>query len=345
MNIRNAAEQLCRDLQNSPPREELRELLWGLNISQDTRCEFGYYAREKYSQFLGYIIVDQEREMNGRMSSPLPQLTDEERNLLIGAHLQLARLNLSCVSELVRTHPHCSLAVDPYNGFSCQNLTNGLDLLSEIAIAQMASIFKKHPAITLAAKTAPSEVANLFHLRYMQDVCEMRRNLLEAGPHDSPEGLWQIYRYPNIDSKLRTNVLHLGALTSIRDSLANLNQLIFQAIMNDDLFTLNDENVIDVICSYGLTGHGALVTFLPPRGPNILGPNDIVKVQWTFNGVKLDRLGRIESHCLEPSPSFGEGDRADLRLLDDNLNSFRSLVSPIFLNSRFRYCNFPYPSF
>jgi hypothetical protein len=51
----------------------------------------------------------------------------------------------------------------------------------------------------------------------------------------------------------------------------------------------------------------------------------MVRVDCCYGDERLDLLCRIEAYADEPFPSFGEGERMDLRVLDESLNSYGAL--------------------
>ena len=327
MSIREEAELLCRAVRESPAREGLRDLLWGLNVSSDGRSGFGLPARRERAQVLGYLMVNQERAaLEAAFPQNIPSLTEEELSLLAGTHREIVGLNRRCVSALVEALPHCNRAVDPYNRYQYDELLGEAGLLREEEVARVADAFRRHPAAAAAVETAPGESAGLFADNFMQAVWQMEESLIEAGPHRTPEELWRAHTSEPEGSGLRRRLRHLGALLCVRDSLYNLDQLVYHAILGDGLFTLDDENLTHLSpISANLTGRGLLATYLPPRGIHLTECNDLVRVDCRFGDERLDWLCRVEAHCDEPSPSFGEGERMDLRTLDESLNSYGSL--------------------
>jgi hypothetical protein len=294
-----------------------------LNVSSDGRCSFGLPARRGRAQILGYLMVNQKRvALEASFPREIPALTEGELRLLAGAHRQILQLNRLCISALLAALPYSDLAVDPYNHYQYEELPGDIELLSEADVERMADSFSKHPAIAAAAETAPAEFANPCSVNLMQAVWQMTESLIQAGPHEVPEALWRAHTIGPEDSR-RRHLRHIGALTCVRDSLYNLDQLIYHAILSDELFELNDENIIHLSpFSMNFTGQGLLVTFLPPRRISITECNDIVRVDCQFGGERLDLLCRVEAYSNEPFPSFGEGERMDLRVLDENLNSY-----------------------
>ncbi len=59
---------------------------------------------------------------------------------------------------------------------------------------------------------------------------------------------------------------HTISLLCIKDSLSNLNQLIYQAIIQDKLAVINRNDIIDYSLSWTESGAGIAVKFLISRG-------------------------------------------------------------------------------
>lgn len=193
-----------------------------------------------------------------------------------------------------------------------------------MSVRQISSFqaFWEHPTYKEIVALLP-DAANLCCVQHMQAVWQMKQRLLEVGPHTIPEELWEVHSMEPEDSKRRRFSRYIGALVCVRDILENLNQLIYQAILNDTMFELNDENIIHLApFTMNMLGRGILVTYLADHRLHIRECTDVVKVDCSFQDERLDTIARIESLCTEPSPSFGEGERYDLRVLDPDLNSF-----------------------
>lgn len=288
------------------------------------------------AQFLGFLMVNQERKaLEQTFPQTIPPLDESARRLLAGMHNQITRLNACCISSLMTSLPVCGAAVDPYNAlpYRASAEDGEVPLLTEEQIEKISSSFKEHPAIIKTIETA-SAVPTMTSDAYMRTVQQLTESLLRAGPLHAPkqvEEIWRMRLRPSqrTDSQQRNWYYHFGALAGIKYSLKILDQIIFNAVLYDDFYTLDEKNIVDLyLVSSQVSGLGMLVTFLAAnsRREDQLRPSDLLWVEVDYSDERLNYLAPVESISFEPSPSFGEGVRVGLRAVEDNLNPFAYLL-------------------
>src|SRR6185369_9062639 len=105
--------------------------------------------------------------------------------------------------------------------------------------------FHSHSGFGIALSTLSSVKER--PLDYEQTIQQLNMEIVEAGPGGKPE--WvnnyeeaERWNHPDIDL-----FRHVGALLSIYNSLANLNQFIFQGLFQSDLIQMNRNQVLDYV--------------------------------------------------------------------------------------------------
>jgi hypothetical protein len=336
MSIQNSTYQLCKSVQKSEKRKVLANLIIALNFGKSSH--FGYMARNftKYPklQILGYLLVDQHREkLEESHKIKLDSLEDDEVYLLMSAHKQLTELNRLCVSPLVEKIPEVKLAIDPYNIFPYDEkpFDKNYDLLDKQSIENLALTFHKHPAINIALETAEILNEEINEEHYFQDVGNFSQELLDATPFKSPEWLSEVRRQRENNAR-KMHLRHMLALVSIRDSLANINQLIFQAILRDKLVIIDEDNIIDLSPTYNSDSGSAITVTCQTSDAQFLIPIEtptwnvgILVLLKGIYGYKDTQLGRIETSHTN---IFGESDTAkfEIRIIDENMNAFPGIL-------------------
>jgi hypothetical protein len=299
------------------------ELIRSLN----DRGNLGYYGHHQFAQVLGYLVVDQNRaEMMARpIPKNIPALEDAERKLLAGVHNQIVRLNEQCVAPLTGALPKCAIAVDPYNTFSYAPLSeiNESDLLTPEAIRLMAESFHNHPQIAIAlasAEIVPEEVTPQEHA---QQVLGMREEFLKAGARESPKWLVDIIYRQRENLPRRIYTRHIAALLSVRESLAALNQLIYQKIFDDKLVELSDDYIIKLV-SYGPYG-GLRIIYQNAGLLSLTEVGDLIFANFTLSGDSVKELCRVD-YLENILADIGAPQYAEFRMIDENLNPYGALL-------------------
>jgi len=331
MSILDAAYRLCKSVKESPLRDEAGNLILGLNFNE--RGTFGLYARQRQSQVLGYLAVDQERpELERKRGQTLPPLEDDERRLLADVHRQVVELNRRCIAPLLDALPKCVRAVDPYveTKYVQQPVDAGRELFEMEAAGSLVASFHRHPAIVAALETTGSLGRELSEDHYRGDVGALHHILMEDGPL---KGRRRLHRHLRLvfATSVKGHLGHMGALVCVRDSLANLNQLLFQALLMDKLIIFDEENTVDVGVRIAHTGgfgvglvcqqvrHTILEDFMTDVGT-------IVLLKGTMLEEPRNVPFRIETLLEETSREAGTVKQCELRLIDENMNSFYPLL-------------------
>lgn len=329
MSIRDDACQLCTMVMKSPSREQVGDFIRRLNGT-----ELGYIARKLNAQALGYLLVDQDREKleNIPILGQIPPLDDQERQLLGGFHFQLVQLNKQCVSPLIAELHDCSKAIDPYNRFKYRTSidTHEGDVLIQKAINGMATSFHKHPAISVALDSYKAFGHKITESKYTESVCQLTDKILKEGVFKAPNDLTQIIFTENPDTPYRLIARHLIALLCVRASLAILDQMVYQAMLSDRLLLLAEDNIINIEGpSQHLVGSGLSVIYQPDQLASFVNLFDLVIVKCMSSHIPIDKLCRVEGIHFEYSKEFGHTIKVDLRVIDENLNPFGSLLEHI----------------
>jgi hypothetical protein len=120
------------------------------------------------------------------------------------------------------------------------------------------------------------------------------------------------------------------SLLCVRESLRNMNQLIFQSAVFDRLIKLDSSNLIDLSPTYsngsgfglGVVFYNGNFDFLHASTFNSL--NRILLIEGAY-GMDGNRLARFEAYSGSLGASHG-ANYTELRLLDDNLNPYPFLA-------------------
>jgi hypothetical protein len=322
MSIRSAAYDLCKGLWDAPCRKQINELILGLKDGL-----LHYYGHHEYAQLLGYLMVDQERARfeTGPHPTKIFPLRDDQRQLLAAAHNQIVELNRQCAAPLIESLPKCAKAINPYNKYNYNTPTAFIecDFLSPESVNKMANAFQGHPQITIARESSAAIPDEVTEEIYTEDVWKMREEFVSAGPLKYPDWLKKVLNTQSETSRYRTYLRHLAALTSIRESLATLNQLIYQKIFYERLLVLDEEYIIKG-GPYVLGTGGISLVFQFAGIFYLMEPHDIILAKLVALPSEPLESCRVETFHMPFPP--GEPAYVELRVIDENLNPFGALV-------------------
>lgn len=333
MSIQEKTYKLCKDIQKSQHREPIKNLIQALSLNNDAiifRQTVRHISRYPKLQFLAYLIVGQQKEgIDHKIKQQMPVLENDELHLLVDCHEHLLKLNKLCVSSILDKIPKLESAISPFNVANYYKQTTDQDfvLFDSHVANELVSAFHNHPAIELIFETYEGLEENIDEEHYFTDVANFSQEIVESSPFKSPEWL------ANSRKTSKNNHLkHMLALVSIRDTLSNINQLIFQATteIEDKLLIFDDENIINLSSTYNnevssslrVTCLTSAFRFLIAVEPLIFNSGTLVLLKEVY-GYKGVQLGRVEGRSADLISDCAE---FDIRLIDENLNSFPHLL-------------------
>lgn len=303
------------------------------------RSFFGYMARGLRAQFLGYVLVDQQRptlQQTHDLPQIIPDLSASERRALLSAHLAIDFLNRACTRELSE-HAIDYDVVNPYTEFGFAQPVHPpapADLWPQDSLQGLVLQFTHHRAWRRISEQQDLLVWYKKHYgasaqqTLMSHVNTLLQAALSAGPMNAPPDLAPLTFGYARDSLPRRHLCLLGALVSLRASLRVLDQLVYQAVMHDKLAVL-DERVLVAVkhLNRHLAGDGLDVALVPISSPTSLEPPNLVLVKCT--SLNLDMLCQVEQSHLHFSQDTGDLVQLKLRRVDEELNPFEPFVRAI----------------
>ncbi len=343
MTVKDTAYKLCKSAIASEARQALQALIHELNVSSDAsgrkgRGEFGYAARRQGAHLLGYLLVDQERARisSGPLPLAIPPLADSERQILGSAHAELVALNRACTEPIVSKIPAATAALDPYSAVApllraTATLNPSKRMIPESEVTEIALEFGKHSALQVIGATPPAFLNQLNEHSTHSAVTGLLQLIARAGTAHVPSAIHQAMfgLAPSDPNRLIT--CYCCALLVIRESLRNLNQILYQAILVDKPPILDEDCIVAVDDVHkNILGTSATISFQPEIDTIVLEAGDIALLKQLPNSViPLEGLIRLETLRFQSSVDFGSTNTIQTRLLDDDLNPYGPLAQPI----------------
>ncbi len=337
MNIRQASYNMCKKLISSDSREELQKVLRSYifpkkdEIKHPGTRDFGYLARTQHLQALGFLLLERNREAIAQAPFPttIPQLEESERILLWSFHQFLLALNRACVIPLCENLPQLSRIISPYSNYDYEYQIDAdpIPFIDDDVIGTLTQPFHDHVGITVALQSQDLVGDGLEEDQYRKGFDEVSTFLSEQRRKERPEELNDlIFRVPG-DHPQRAYMRHIVALLSIRTSLLNLNQICYQAIMDNHLPVLNQDAVYAISGIHmGILGKETKISYQLPQSLILIEPGDLILLKLDYSGLNSSELCMVLAHSFSHSQDFGLRNDLEITLLDEDLSSLGNLM-------------------
>lgn len=309
--------------------KEIQDLIYSLNYiknekinTKEDRSDFGYFSRRLNSQFLGYLLIEQQKE---NLQKKHPQiikygLSNEEKKLLEKYHLLTVELDRKALQPVLKKNKNIFKIVDPYNKFKYRSNEDIQLTKKDIDFIEQNSInFNDHPAI-LFLLNKNVEITDYDQL--LQLVLSFENEIIRNGVENAPKKIIEIIeKASNTDQ-----ILVLLSLLSLRGTLEIFNQLFFQSISSNRFIYLDEDNIINYtgpINNY--VGLGYKISHQLIMG---LEPGEIFLFNDITSGQKK-QLCRVEFQEFRMSDDIGSISNIDARFIDGNLDPYTNLSKTI----------------
>jgi len=196
-------------------------------------------------------------------------------------------------------------------------------------ISAMARSFHAHPAFSVALDSKPLSAEEEEKFDLGQAVWQIDESIHRAGTIHEPKEINDIISNGREGSPERAAFRHLSALVCLRESLTMLDQLIFQAVLSENLKlpVLDEDSIIDPgrwVTTYVSKGNHVIYQ-RDTRSP--VGINDyLVLYLWPHGFEPVKELCHVEHLRIEFSGDSGTKAFIALRTIDENLNPFEQLL-------------------
>lgn len=327
MSIKDDAFNLFNKVWNSPNRDEIRDIMRKLKPRT-----FGVDYIMYPAPVLGLLLYNRQRVkayLNKDFVSELSTWDERELQILFGVHNQIRRLNEQCLAPLASELPEAIEGVNPYKEYPHKVSTEGFEdlLFSEEVAKEIIQSFHTHPAFNVALSTLPILKRNRHSFVYNETIPGMVGQIDEAGPGGKTEW-YELYeeaerlKHPNIHV-----YRHIGALLSLHNSLATLNQLVLQGLYQDKLLRLTLNHIIDYKWTTAGVGPSMWLMYRPYEIMFLSEVTDLIIVNTDRPG---ENGGLGDTLCIMQSSPFNFDLSAPrtltLRMVDEHLNAYRYLL-------------------
>jgi hypothetical protein len=323
MSIQDDAFEFYRSIWKSPNRDEIKAVVAKLKSSAR-----GYPEKTYPVPILGLLLYDQTvlRKLEG--SAPIDQLSSwstRELKVLFGVHEQMRLFNERCLAPLITELPQCIDAANPYKKYPVTNNESEAFFFKSQEAEKAIRSFHTHPAFGVLLSTAVA-VRGLA-VNYEQTVLQLDSEIASAGLGETSEWVANFDSARRWDADSVTMFRHAGGLVCLYNALANLDQLIYLGLFQDELIHLDRNNIIDFVWTTGGAGPSMWLLHIPGWSMFICEPTDLITVDIDRpkqEGGLRTKLCQISSQTLRGSISYPA--TLKVRMIDENLSAYPYLI-------------------
>ncbi len=323
MSIRNDALHFHRSIWKLANREQLRSLV--AKLKSGAR---GYGEKIYPVPVLGLLLYDQDvlRKLEGR--APIDELSSwssPDLQTLFGLHEQIRLFNERCLQPLKAQLPQCINAANPYKKYPAIPKRPRRFFLHSKAADQAVRSFWTHPAFEILLST--EHAVKSLNVNYEETVLQLNQEIVDAGPGEESDWVAKFDRARRVSANNIDMFRHVGALLCLHSALANLDQLIYLGLFQNEFIQLDRSNVIDYMWTTGGAGPSMWLLHVPAGFMFIYEPTDLIMVDIDRPGQTGglgNKLCQISSQVMRAS--MGYPATLKLRMIDDNLSGYPYLI-------------------
>ncbi len=318
----------CEVAAKATSNDSLKAIVKKLDTSS-----FGYIAHEQSSQFLGYLVVDQERDRIEKYPMPMTvtPLEENERIVLASAHAQFQKLNEMCLDSLTRHLPDFNKILDPYKKFDYKEPSDVplMTILDAQTYDNLSNTFAHLPSLHIILDLSP-RFANIPMEQLIRAVVSFEKSIIKDGLNKTDKELMQLIASEKKDSPKRTMARYIIACLCLKTSLSILDQMLFQSVLRAKQPFFNEDNVINISnISSNIISSSLLLEYQWDGQIELIRIFDIVLAKFEQIANICTELWRVEFAHHQMSQEFGSSIKLGLRNIDNDLNPYDSLFKHI----------------
>jgi hypothetical protein len=221
----------------------------------------------------------------------------------------------------------CQAALDPYHRFGIKLAPTEKEsnLISEDDLNNLVEEFKALKPFKRLAERPPVGLENLGTDKIYAAVHHIKTIILSAGVNCTPEDIVGMLRDNRTTPEILIGkfILDLIALNSI---LEMTDQLIYQAVINDQLLVINEDNIIVIgPKSSHYLGAGWEVECQPNSHLFFDAVSSVILADFKIDSEKTHEFYRVDGATISFGQDHGNSVKLRLRQLNEDLNPYSGL--------------------
>ena len=345
IDFRTAVFHLCKKCAKNKTAIEIRELIHSIStakghsedssqsILEPSHGDLAYISSQKRIQFLGYLLTDESVEsINQIPMFHATHLDKNERNLIEIAHLSINFFIQSCIEEIVQKYPKASILINPYSNYREPKIcTAAGSFLTDLDIEECVTAFKSSKIYrkiiendTLCFLHQASEEA----IRALNATLDKQLRSDYSTISDETKQMIQLVDSGSISIRELAVVYNVYCY-ALQKSLENAAQMLFEAMMGENLIVLDNENIINVYEEQKDLVYERYTVlcqdiFLDHSFSSL---ESIVLLNCEMaEDYLIKKFGKVFSQTLSLDQEFGPSTKISFVTVDEELNTIHSLT-------------------
>ena len=339
MTFRNSIFDLCNQLKKKEEVSQLKELLFKLNICPEkgeflNRSDFGYIARRYNNQFHGYLFTDDNIDSFKKDSTfnNLSKLSEDERSIIECGHYTIQMFIDECLNDLKTMFPNIDRILNPYSRYKAINQSASTPIIEKDKLADAISSFKNSPVYkAIVSSTIGEYLKKISEEQYFQMVELMSIEINKSFGTVSKDIKEFAMRYTAMQRQPQ-DVLFKDVcyLISLREMLSVAAQLLFTAMVGEDLVVLDNDNIISIEeNSFNVVYQYVTVLaqdLVPVSNVELIGGVVLIKCELP-DGHTIKEFGTVKKTTMNLNVDTGLTTRLSFAILDEHLNPISNLIN------------------
>ena len=262
-NFRVAVFDLCKKLSKHPKSAIIRKTIHDMSVvieSKDddpnmlkrpSHGDLAYIGSHQRIQFLGYLLADESVEdINKKQPFHATNLEVEERRVIEEAYKTIRLFIDLCIADVKIKYKKSSILLDPYFQYPHPQIGDGVvSFLGEDDVKECVDAFKAGKVYQKLINNESLMLLEKMDENTLRQLAALQKNQFSDDLKSTTKETEEYYRKVMTNSVIgMPDVLLTYSIYcySLRESLEIAIQMIFEAIMGENMVVMNNDNIIDI---------------------------------------------------------------------------------------------------
>lgn len=317
--------ELTKKISKSKIKKEYDEIIPAFYIDGGSKSVYNQMTIARGHQFLSFFITEKYKdEAFEKIKMIIPLLDESERKCFGRCHSYLKYLNKELCKDLILKYKELEKVLDPYsNMLVIPEEENIEDIKDEININTLIDSFKATVAYKNIINYNEVDIGKIPAKQFLEFFVLINKEIKEleierSVSRDTESIIMQINNPSN-----KGLIKFMFSVVSIRYMMMYMNQLIYQKFGNNQLFMIDENNLITYTNHSNLLGEGIIALTQPSTLEFLIEPGDLI----LFSGLQEKiQLCEIEGTTLSFHKEEGNTKRYKLRNINNELNPLYKVI-------------------
>lgn len=348
MNFRSEVFKLCKVIEKKIEAIEIKNLIHDLSVHVEkkssngvdadiipNRSDFGYVSKHSSNQFYGFLYTDEHIESYRELFPKIEHLEENEKKIIAQGHVTVMALVDGCLHDVKENYPVLYDAINPYSKYKFIKTISEKSIFCEEEFRNAINAFKNSKVYQ---KLFSSQIVDVFNdipqeqMKMLLGV--MDRDIIQTPLDVVPEDIRDFSIRILHKVKDVTDVMMAEAVLvlALRESLAAACQLLFVALVGEDLIVLNNDNIISIENHQSNSLYEVMTVLVEDiliRYSTEL-PGDVLLIDCDPNdNHHIHEFGIVRSATISFNNETGQTSKVSFVTIDEDMNLLHNLTDAI----------------